>query len=616
MGELEGQPGAQLPPEAGAPTPEGPRPDAWPQPPVFEPAFTGAALPVVEPVRAHSRPPRLRLLTAVVATIAVLVTAIGVLAFTASSAAASPTLAYAPATSAEYVEFRLDLPGDQRDQLARFLAHFPGFADTTILESKLSDAFDRLATDATNGRYSYSGDFAPWAAGPAAFVVLSMPATPAASPTELLDSEHVAVLVAVKDAAKAQVELDKLKEDAVAAGAAASSTAIQGTTVWTLGGGTSSSMHLSYALGSDMLMVTLRPDDIGVLLDTKAGRTPSLGSSAAYRDASAGAPADRLSSFYVNTKAVLAAVRSDITSGPLASLLPAGAFENLPEAAFGTLRAESDRLILDLRNPVGAASAATAVRSSALIEHVPGSALAYVEAHDAGKGLATLITQLKGVPQLQDQLGSLSQVEGMLGGNVESFVSWIGDAGVVVDAPKNAEAMPGVGLVATVTDEAVAKAKLAQLHNLIALGGASSGLTVSDADHNGVTVTTIKLPVGEAMSSVSSVSYAVAGGRFILGVGPDFVPQALDLQAPDSLARAAGFSDTLAAAGGPDSSGFVYLDVRSIREAVEAAIPSGKRADYDMNTRPYLAPFDRVVALNGTSGSTQFARMIVTVSTP
>jgi hypothetical protein len=614
MGELEGQPGAQLPPEAGAPTPEGPRPDAWPQPPVFEPAFTGAALPVVEPVRAHARPPRLRLLTAIVATIAVLVTAIGVLAFTASSAAASPTLAYAPATSAEYVEFRLDLPGDQRDQLARFLAHFPGFADTTILESKLSDAFDRLATDATNGRYSYSGDFAPWAAGPAAFVVLSMPATTTTSPQELLASEHVAVLVAVKDAAKAQVELDKLKDDAAAAGATASSAAIQGTTVWTLGGGTSSSMHLSYALAPDMLMVTLRADDIGALLDVKAGRTASLGSSAAYQDASAGAPADRLSSFYVNTKAVMAAVQYDITSGPLASLLPSGALDKLPEAVFGTIRAESDKLLVDVRYAGGTAPAA--VHASSLAEHVPGSALAYVEAHDAGKGIATLITELKGVPQLHDQLGSLSQVEGLLGANVESFVSWIGDAGVVVDAPQNANAMPGIGLVATVTDEAVAKAKLAQLRNLIALGGGSSGLTVNDADHNGVTVTTIKLPVGEAMSFVSSVSYAVAGGMFILGVGPDFVPQALDLQAPDSLARAAGFSDTLAAAGGPDSSGFVYLDVRSIREAVEAAIPSGKRADYDMNTRPYLAPFDRVLALNGTSGSTQFARMIVTVSTP
>jgi hypothetical protein len=617
MDDFEGQPAPQSDPTAGAPPPERATPEQWTQPPVFEPASADAALPLTAQVRTPSRPPRLRLLTAVVATIAVLVTAIGVLAFTASSAGSSPTLAYTPATSAEYMEFRLDLPGDQRDQLARFLAHFPGFADTTILERKLSDAFDRLTGDATKGRYSYSGDFAPWAAGPVAFVVLSMPSPSTAStPSAVLASEHIAVLVAVKDAAKAQVELDKLKNDVVAGGWTASSSDVQGTTVWTLADATSDT-PLSYALAPDMLMVTLRRDDIGALLDVKAGRTSGLGSSTAYRNAADGAPADRLASMYVDTKAALS---NGLAVGPLASLLPSGTLENLPDAAFGTFRAESDKLILDVRYP-GAGTAK--VRSSAIVDHVPGTAIAYAEVHDVGKGIAAVVTELKALPQVQDQLGSLSQVEGVLGGDVESFVSWIGDVGVVVESPRAVGQVPPVGIVATVTDEAAAKAKLAQLRNLIALGGASAGLSVTDAEHNGVTITTISGSPGGSiggpatgMSLSGSVSFAVAGGRFILGVGPDFVPEVLDLQASDSLARAPGFSDALKAAGGPDSAGLLYLDVRSIRAAVEAAIPPAQRDAYDTNTRPYLAPIDRVVGLIGANGSTLFTRIVVTVSTP
>ena len=41
---------------------------------------------------------------------------------------------YLPADSAVVVELRPELPGDQRQHLGNFLAHFPGFADQTILD--------------------------------------------------------------------------------------------------------------------------------------------------------------------------------------------------------------------------------------------------------------------------------------------------------------------------------------------------------------------------------------------------------------------------------------------------------------------------------------------------
>ena len=50
-----------------------------------------------------------------------------------------------PATAVAYGELRLDLPGDQHDQLAAFMAHFPGFDDPASFDTKL-DAAARTGT--------------------------------------------------------------------------------------------------------------------------------------------------------------------------------------------------------------------------------------------------------------------------------------------------------------------------------------------------------------------------------------------------------------------------------------------------------------------------------------
>src|SRR5512135_2022075 len=62
---------------------------------------------------------------------------------------------WAPADSLVYVELRPDLPGGQRDQLAAFLSAFPGFADRSTLEQKLTEIYDRLLSNASKGRQSY-----------------------------------------------------------------------------------------------------------------------------------------------------------------------------------------------------------------------------------------------------------------------------------------------------------------------------------------------------------------------------------------------------------------------------------------------------------------------------
>ncbi|MEO7663613.1 MAG: hypothetical protein ABIV26_00685, partial [Candidatus Limnocylindrales bacterium] len=53
-------------------------------------------------------------------------------------------LRYIPADSALVVEIRPELPGDQRQHLGNFLAHFPGFADQSILGQKIDEALGRM----------------------------------------------------------------------------------------------------------------------------------------------------------------------------------------------------------------------------------------------------------------------------------------------------------------------------------------------------------------------------------------------------------------------------------------------------------------------------------------
>ena len=84
-------------------------------------------------------------------------------------------LAWAPADSIVYGEFRLDLPGDQRQNLAEFLSHFPGFDDQAAIDTKLDETLDQFLTSATDGDQSYTADIEPWFDGEVGFVASDLP---------------------------------------------------------------------------------------------------------------------------------------------------------------------------------------------------------------------------------------------------------------------------------------------------------------------------------------------------------------------------------------------------------------------------------------------------------
>ena len=628
------QPDATAGPAGGAPTTETPvLTDAPGNPPAPEPSTDGWTRPPVQPPSAPApagRPRRWRWWVAIAMTVVVIAAGAGV-AFVTTRAAASTTLAYVPANALVYAEGRLDMPGDQGATVASFLSHFPGFSDTSNLQTKLNDTWDRLLGQIPGNKYTYSADIAPWVQGTVAVAVL-----PGASPS----APEAVALVAVADQAKAQSELDKIVADARSAGRAPVQSTVGGATVWTFPSAAESTpaaghaMHVALLQG--MLVVTNDTAAITAVQDVKSGAAASLASSQAYRDASAGAASSNLASIYISTASLRQQVAALVPSAapaasPLASPLVACATQAIPTSVYGTLRAQADQLVADLRAPLPAGASPAPARQSALVDHVPGNALAYLETHDLGKALACLVTQVKAaIPAASGgSPANLGQVEGMLGGQLESFVSWLGDAGIVVEAPTAGEQMPSVGFIATVTDATLAAQRLGQLKSLIGLaaGSGMQGLTMSDQQDGAATITTLSIATG-ALSlpgatggaggtpASVSISWTLADGRFVLGMGPDVVRNFLDLPAGQSLGTTPAFSAALASAGGPSTGGFAYLDLRAIRATAESVIPPADRSNYEANIRPYLLPFDRLVAVNGVEGSTITTRAIVTVSNP
>ena len=444
--------------------------DLDPQPATDDATGGWTVIPESSPPPANPvRPARWRWWIAIVATVLVVGSAAGVALVATRGAGASPTLGFVPANALVYAEGRLDVPGDQGVALASFLSNFPGFTDTSNVQSKLSQAWDRLFRAIPGNPYTYSGDVAPWVQGTVAVAIL-----PGASPSK----PAAVAFVAVADQAKAQAELDRIIATARSAGASPAQTTVSGAAVWTFsppsgssGSGNPTIDHgVSVALLPGVLVAASDPSVIGTVQDVKDGRAAGLEGSQAYRDAASGAASSDLASIYVSTSALEDEMRAFVPGGvpvasPLAAPLAACAARANPVSAYGTLRAQSDRLVADLRAQEPAGGTPPSPHASTLVDHVPGTALAYIESHDAGTALTCILGQVKAAvsatsPGGSDQLG---QVEGLLGGQLESFVSWMGDAGIVVNGPTNTQATPSVALIASVTDPTLAAQRLAQL---------------------------------------------------------------------------------------------------------------------------------------------------------
>ena len=181
-----------------------------------------------------------------------------------------------------------------------------------------------------------------------------------------------------------------------------------------------------------------------------------------------------------------------------------------------------------------------------------------------------------------------------------------------------ADGTPYGGLVIVPTDVDVAQRRLDQLATFAGLAALdpSMGISVDESDVGGTSVTTIRWAApqeaGMEMFGVPAelaVQYAITDDRVLVGVGEDFVPQALGLDRADSLAASDRFTAAVAEMGGPESASITWLDLAGAYAAVEAAVGPEMLGEMDA----WVEPLDQFVSVTLRDGDLLIQRAALLV---
>jgi len=580
---------------------------------VTTPAPTTPATPTPPPATGR-RPSRVRW-AAAAAVVALVVVVSGVAAaLLTGSAPNAKILAWAPADSIIYGEFRLDLPGDQRENLAEFLSHFPGFDDQAAIDTKLDEALDQFLTNATNGDQSYTADIEPWFGGEVGIVASSLPNMGATVDPESLDTGSAAVLLSVKDVALAQAWLDGAVGDANP-----TTEDYNGVTVTTVPGPEGSrDGPVGYAVTGDVAVLG-EVDAVKEVLDTKGGSplTDDTDFAAALKSGSG----DHVGFVYYDIGAYWDwAMSLPTETGTPGMNFAEGFRDSLP--AWGALwaRVEGDALSFQLASAAPTERMGpTENKASTLAAHAPATSLVYAETHDYGQVITDMLGMYQGIELPEGAAPQLDQVAGMFGG-VEGIVGWIGDVAVVVNDP--GEGLEG-GILIQPTDATKAENLFLTVRGMLTLGGASLGLTVSDEQHGDATITTVDFgelrrlmeQTGETVKPEEleyfggadahlQLSWAITDDVVVVGLGPDFVKHVLDTEPSSSLAENDRYQGLLDRTG-KENAGSYFVDVTAVRAAIEEALPDGPGMleKYGSEVKPFLAPFDAIGGSQVIGGS-------------
>lgn len=570
------------------------------------------------PQRAASRT---RWIAAIAVSAVVIAGAVGATVLLTGQAPQADVLAWAPRDSVMYAEARLDLPGDQRQQLGRFLSAFPGFDDQAILDQKLAEVMDRLVRGATEGASDYRTDIDPWFDGQLSMSFGPLPADPSD-----MASGRFLVLVGVDDAVAARAWVDGIVGPDVAR-----STRSQGSVeITVVEPASEGAPDGAYATFGPVLALG---DAASVTASIDTGGSGGLASSDTFAAASRSLPEDRLGYFWMDTAALArwsASVQEQLGGDAAAAMpaLPAFFDDITPAWVAGAVRAEGDALVIESRSPhVAAISGDPANRASTLAGLVPANTLVLATTHDVSGNVDRLLSLLRNDPQIATGLQEFESALGILGG-VEGLAGWIGDLGVVV-VPEG-DGVAG-GVVIDPTDRAAAERLLTTLRSFVTLAGGSSGISIRDESYGSATVTILtienagalldlarglgstNLPPTEAPATNLELAWAVTDDVVVFGSSPSFVRTVLDVPAGDSLAENDRFEELLGRAG-REHSGLFWLDVAGARGLVEGLLPADERAEYGSEIRPYVEALDAVLGTQVVGSDVDAASIYLTVS--
>lgn len=547
-----------------------------------------------------------RWLVALVATILLVVSGSGLVAFAQSDAGTGKGPQFVPADAAVYVEARLDMPAGQDEALAQFMTAFPGFADAASFGLKVEEAANGLIGEATDGAISSIDVLSAFATGEAGLALMDLAAAaeaPSGGDLPML------VGVAISDRAAAEafagVMMGQMGADVTEETyEGASIIGVEGTTL---------------GITDEWLLLSPTVELVKAGIDASQGTAPSLAEDPEFTAAFSRVPAAHLGAAYL-----------DLASfGPLIEMAGASAVGQtgialdtegllalLPVNMVAYLATEPDRMTLEAFITPGEATPSLPLGESDLSLLFPSDTQVYVETRELGDTLEGALGPLLAMLDEETAAG-LAPIEDILGTPLPTLLDFVSDAGVGVGLSSDGL---WLGIAAEVTDEEIASERLERILGVIRLIGAGmtddteSGISVATETIGDAEVTVITAPLEEATGGAlpfaigDTISVSISDGTLLIGNG-DFVANALTQAPADSLGESAGYTDALA--GDTANSGVLYANVGSLLAVLDPML--GMMTPQWEGIAPYATALDRVIAVGTADDEVISVRMSVIV---
>jgi Protein of unknown function (DUF3352) len=612
---------------AFAPTPAATPPSATEPPlPAYEPAEPGTFAPAEAVARESGAPGAevpgrrssgVRWAIALIGVALVVGATAIVLALASGRPSTSIAVGYMPDDTIIYGEYRLDLPGDQRENLAGFLSAFPGFDDQAAIDTKLDEAFDRLVAAISSDKQTYTADIEPWFAGQIAYAMgpFAIPDLTGSS-FSTAGGQSSLFVVTVKDKEKATAWLEKVSDGALTRGD------YNGAITLT---GPAGNVGPAFLIAiNDEVLLAGPAAEVRAAVDSKGDG--KLADDSEFKAAFGIVNHDYVTFSFIDYRS-FATSYFDVISGAggnldsttvddeILSLVPAwfgavGWFEN--DAFVGQSAYPSVDIGYDARN-----------KKSTLLGLAPPNTVVYSEAHDVGAALTALLGRFREMPELRDAFSQIDQATSTVG-SFEGLLSWWGDIAVVVSSDDNG--VIGGGLLIQPTDVALAQRTFESIRSLIVFGGGSAGIEVRDVQHGDATVTVIDFSgaMGSAAESLppgykAEIAYTITKDVVVIGYGEAFVESVLDAGPGPSLADDPRVA-SLVKRVGEENLGMTFVDIRAIRELIEplakAEASPEEWARYEKEIRPFLLPFDAYASSAREDGDIDRLPSVFTVTKP
>jgi len=533
--------------------------------------------------------------------------AVGSFLLSARAAALGGGASYVPASAPFYFEMRLEPSAPQDAALRELLGHFPPI-ENVDLARPLYDQLTEKVDEAAGSEISWSEDVASWFDGRVGVALLDIPAESLAVPVDPLAAPAIpsmVFLLGVTDEGEARAAIDRMLSTSTVAPAFTDQTHA-GTTIHVADGDLG-----AYAVTSDQVLIAPAAADIEAALDARASGSTTLAEASEITQLTDALPADWLAFAVYDMTDLMAAAFDEAAEASPGIDAFRDLFENQSLRGAIAITAAGDRLAIETVTDPPTGPLAVANEDRGLAAEVPADVLYYAEGGNLGAAFAASIGPLKeSVSMMPDVADQLATIESALGADLEEMVAWMGDGAMAVGWDG---VLPYGGLVIVPTDVDDARRRLDQLATFAGLASLdpSTGVSVSERDVEGVSVTSIRwtdpnattepMPMPIAPAEIV-VEWAVTDDRVYLGVGDGFVPRVITLDEADSLASVPRYTDAIAAVGGATNTGVAWADLRGVREAIETAIGTDAIAGYDTDILPWLEPLDRLVSVSRLEG--------------